>query len=519
MLPAADAGPRAAAPAAANLPLSLDECRRLALTHNLVLRAERETLAAAGFLRKAELGAFEPDYVASVSQEYNQRKNTVEQQISQGTIVFEEKNKLYSTGIEGLAPTGARYNIGYSVRDLNNNLRVLPTDPLVRQFQSFLGVTITQPLLKDAGLSATYAHLRLAREDESIARQEFRRQMLVVVGSVESVYWDLYVAQNRLGLRLASATAAEKLLTENRERVREGKMAEIELVEAEAGLAQRRSAASEAQQHLVEVSGHLRTLFAEPFDEPHWILHASDAPPALGPPPTIDDALRDSVALHPEYLTRLHRAEQEKIRVAYARNQRWPQVDLKASYGQNGLGDEYNGSWSDLDRGHHESWSIGVELRIPMLAGIRQANTLHAAQAHGREALLNLKAAEVEIANNIFTAERKVESLQSVAANYDDVAQAGQRLLKNEQHRLEEGKTDSRRLLEVENQFADAQVAALESRGEYEKARVEFEMACGRLLQLRGVDLAEKPPPEKYWATVRARMRGTSTPAPASGAR
>jgi outer membrane protein TolC len=125
----------------------------------------------------------------------------------------------------------------------------------------------------------------------------------------------------------------------------------------------------------------------------------------------------------------------------------------------------------------------------------------------------------VEIANNIFTAERKVESLQSVAANYDDVAQAGQRLLKNEQHRLEEGKTDSRRLLEVENQFADAQVAALESRGEYEKARVEFEMACGRLLKLRGVDLAEKPPPEKYWATVRARMRGTSTPARAPDAR
>jgi len=39
-------------------------------------------------------------------------------------------------------------------------------------------------------------------------------------------------------------------------------------------------------------------------------------------------------------------------------------------------------------------------------------------------------------------------------------------------YRLAEGKTDSRRLLEVENQFSDAQVAALESRGEYEKARV-----------------------------------------------
>src|SRR5664280_197742 len=519
VMQAADTGPTAATPVVVKLPLSLDDCRRLALAHNLVLRAERETLAAAGFLRQAEMGAFEPDFGAAASQEYNQRLNTVEQTISQGTTVFQEKNKLYSTGIEGLSPTGARYNIGYSVHDLNNNLRVLPTDPLLRQYETFFGVTLTQPLLKDAGLSATLAHLRLAREDEKIARQEFRRQLLVVVGSVESVYWDLYVAQERLGLRLTSVAAAEKLLAENQDRVHEGKMAEIELVEAEAGRAQRRSAASEAQQHLIEVSGRLRTLFAEPVDEPNRVLHASDVPPPLGPPPAIVDALRDSVMLHPEYLSRLHRAEQENIRIAYARNQRWPQVDLKASYGQNGLGSDFEGSWDDLDHHLHESWSVGIELRIPVLGGVRQANTLHAAQAHGREALLNLKAAEVEIANNIFTAERKVESLKAVAANYGEVAQAGQRLLKNEQSRLVQGKTDSRRLLEVENEFSDAQVAALESRGEYEKARVEFEMACGRLLKLRGVDLAEEPARVGYLSQVKERIIGGSAPVHAPDAR
>jgi len=138
-----------------------------------------------------------------------------------------------------------------------------------------------------------------------------------------------------------------------------------------------------------------------------------------------------------------------------------------------------------------------VELRIPILAGIRQRNTVKAAQAHSRESLLNLKAAEVEIANNIFTAQRKVESLQAVAQNYSEVANAGERLLTNEQSRMVEGKTDSRRLLEVENQFSDAKIAALESRGEYEKARIAFEMACGRLLKTRGVDLGDAPSDKK----------------------
>jgi len=490
----AEPATRAAEPAAtfvATLPLTLDDCRRLALSHNLVLRAQRETLAAAGFLHDAELGVFEPEFVAAASEEYNNRKNTIEQTISQGTAVFEEKNKLYSAGVEGFIPTGARYNIGYSVRDLNNNLRVLPTDPYRRQFQSFLGITLTQPLLKDVGFSSSMARLRLAREDEGIARQEFRRQMLVVVGSVESVYWDLYVAQERLALRHASVVAAEQLLSENQERVREGKMAEIELVEAEAGLAQRRSAASAAMQQLIEISGQMRTLFAEPVDQPNFVLRASDGPLEAAPLPSLDEALTDSIALHPEYLSRMHRVTQEKVRVAYARNQRWPQIDLKASYGQNGLGDDYHGAWSDIEGRGHDSWSIGVEMRIPLLMGVRQRNTVKAAKAHSRESLLNLKAAEVEIANNIFTAQRKVESLQAVAANYSEVASAGERLMTNERSRLVEGKTDSRRLLEVENQFSDAKIAALESRGEYEKARIAFEMACGRLLKTRGVDLGD----------------------------
>ena len=106
-----------------------------------------------------------------------------------------------------------------------------------------------------------------------------------------------------------------------------------------------------------------------------------------------------------------------------------------------------------------------------------------------------------------------------MAANYGEVAQAGQRLLKNEQSRLVEGKTDSRRLLEVENEFSDAQVAALESRGEYEKARVEFEMACGRLLKLRGVDLAEEPARVGYLSQVKERIIGGSAPVHAPDAR
>ncbi len=437
------------------------------------------------------MGVFEPDLVMSIEREGNKRENTIEQTISQGTAFFEEDNTLFAAGVEGLAPTGGRYRVGWSERDISNNLRIRPTDPFRREFQGFLGVTLTQPLLKDFGLNSTLARLRLAKEDEKIARQDFRRQMMLVLGAVETAYWDLYVAQERLRLRIESADAAQKLLGENEERVREGKMAEIELIEAAAGLAQRRSLVSEARQRHFEAIGRLKTLFAQPLEANDWGVRATDVVPEAGPLPQIDEALGAAMTLHPEYLVRVHRAEQEGVRLAYAKNQRWPQVDLTASYGRNGLGSGLSSAWGDITDKDYDSWSVGLEVRVPISLGVRRRNEYRASASKRREALLQVKAAEVEIANNLYGAHRKVESLRDVAANYQSVADSADRLLRNERTRLTEGKSDSRRLLEVENQFADAAIGALEARGEHEKALIEFELSTGRLLKSRGVDLLD----------------------------
>jgi len=486
------AGEEAAAPAQVAA-LTLQQTRDLAIKNNLVLRAQREALVAAGHLEQAEYGAFEPELVSSYEREANERENTIEQQISQGTAFFKEQNDLFALGAEGVLPTGTRYRVGWSERDLYNNLRVRVTDPYRRQFQAFLGLSLTQPLLKDFGFNATLARLRLAREDAHLARQDYRRQMMLVLGATETAYWDLHVAQQRALLRGESVAVAEKLLAGNRERVSEGRMAEIELVEAEAGLAQRRSLAAEADQTVVDAAGRLRTLFAQPIEGSAWMILATDTLPPAGSTPPVEEAVADAMTHHPEYLARLRKVEQENIRIAYARNQRWPQVDLKASFGKNGLGDDFYGAWDDIEHKSYDSWSLGLEVRVPILTGVRRANELGAANARRRESLLQLKAAEVEIANNLFAARRKVDGLREVADNYDRVVDAGRRLLDSEQARLAEGRSESRRLLEVETKYADARVAALESRGEYEKARIEFELSAGRLLLTRGMELPPDP--------------------------
>jgi outer membrane protein TolC len=192
--------------------------------------------------RKAlsELGAFEPELTASVSREYNQRENTVEQQRSQvGQFLFEEKNNIYQSGIEALVPTGARVRLGYTLRDLNNSLQqrndIFISHPATNgEFQSFFRISLTQPLLKNAGFSATLAGLRIAALASDIAYQDYRRQMMLIISTAEASYWNLYLAQEQVRFFQESVSTAEKILADNRSRLQAGKGAELEVLEAAA---------------------------------------------------------------------------------------------------------------------------------------------------------------------------------------------------------------------------------------------------------------------------------------------
>ena len=76
---------------------------------------------------EAEKGIFEPDFVASYERDENKRRNTAEQQSQQilinNTRIFQEQNNVYNAGLEGLIPIGGKVRLGYTLRDLDNNLQ------------------------------------------------------------------------------------------------------------------------------------------------------------------------------------------------------------------------------------------------------------------------------------------------------------------------------------------------------------------------------------------------------------
>ncbi len=433
----------------------------------------------------AERGIFEPAVVGNFEATDSRRKNSQEQQAQQFyNQVFDERNKTYGGGLEFLVPTGGRFRLGYNLRDLSNNL-----NKGQNEFATTVGLTLTQPLLKNAGAASVMARIRLAAINSEIAFQDYRRELMTVIARAEASYWDLYLTQEQERISGESVSVAERLFKDNKVRMEVGKSSELEVMQAEAGLSLRRSRQSEAGQKLAEAASVLNSFLSSSSTDPSHSTRAVSQP-------VVDEIKHDYMQsyqaafdLNPDYLGRRHSVLAENVRLAYAKNQRMPELDLKASYGMNGLGGSPGASFDDIAKADYPSGSVGVELRLPLSGGIKERNEYEAAKLSKKKSLLALKEVEVQIVNSLDTALLKVSNQRESAKNYQAVAKFHEQLLATELARLEVGKTDSRTVLETEEKLFEARISTLDAIIRYQKALLELELIQGASLKNRGVEL------------------------------
>ena len=236
--------------------LTLEQCRELVLLHNFEIASRELGYESARELLAGERGAlWEPVLVLGANRVSNERENNTEEFIRQGVEDFSEDNTLYNAGIEQPLVTGGALRLNYTLDHLENNLQEQrDLDFQEKEWDSFAGVTLIQPLLRNGGVGIGLSVVRMAREESEVAFQEFRRQLMQSLGQAEAAYWELRIAQERVALREKSVEVAEKILEDNRARVEAGKMSELEVQEAEAGLASRQSQLLEARHSLEEAS-------------------------------------------------------------------------------------------------------------------------------------------------------------------------------------------------------------------------------------------------------------------------
>ena len=78
-------------------------------------------------------------------------------------VTFDAQTTRTSSGLEGRTPWGMRYGFEVEATRLRNTFSG-DTRDIVQQYQTFAGLTVVQPLLRNFGPAANLAELRLARQ-------------------------------------------------------------------------------------------------------------------------------------------------------------------------------------------------------------------------------------------------------------------------------------------------------------------------------------------------------------------
>ncbi|MGN7613983.1 TolC family protein [Magnetococcales bacterium HHB-1] len=402
---------------------------------------------------------------------------------SSASNVVHEKTNTTTLSVETLTPIGGEVSVGYSLNERQNDLDLQDK----KEYKGVLALSMKQPLLKDAGVDATKSNIYLSEIDAYIAFQGYRKKMIEVIAGALAVFWDLHKAQKVVEIRQDSLDVAEKMLANNQALAKRGKIAETEIYETEVGLLTRKALLSEAKQRQTVGIAKLKKYISSNERGGGEEIKALDE--AMIPTRTLDfkRSLKNAHTYRPEYLIALKKGKREAVRVDYAENQTMPDLDLTGSYGLNSIENKMGDALTESLENQYKSWSVGVELEVPLGGNSKAQSELSAAKHRRRQAELEIRTVAVAMANDVKASIQGVKSAKKQIEHYKKAVGLAEKLLKIEMKKFRLGKGNSRTVLEREASLINAKESQLNSQANYHKALTELWMHEGSLLMVHGI--------------------------------
>lgn len=473
------------------LELTLQKAIHLALAKNFRIKTAAFSPQIAKEQQRSTSGKFDPTLGASATYSSSRRElRTLGTDLQVPTLAdggladalfAEQSGSEFSTSITGLLPWGLTYDIGPTLNIDNDNRR----DPQFTRYDSFAGLTLVQPLLKNFGTDVNLADVRIARANTAISQWELRQQVIDVITDTITVYCELYFSIENLAVERRSRSLAAKLVEDNGKRAEIGVMSPLDVMQARSDLASREERVLVAERTVADNENFLKQLVT---DEVTRLLetHLEITPPQLpdNDPPELERDLARAFDIRPDYRQALLDIQKRQITVIFTRNQALPRLDLTGSLGINGIDTDLSTSFERVSgqQNNNLAWNIGAIFSVPIPnrtgTGNREVSKLEALRA-----LVELKRLEQSIlveadnaAGQIETTRKRVEAT-SVARDF------AQQTLDAAQTRLENGTTTTFEVLQFQRDLATAEANAYRARADAIQAIARYARLIGATLE------------------------------------
>lgn len=450
--------------------LTLQDVLRLALERNLDLKAQQlDTRASDAEINKA-YGLYDP----TLELEYAEGESRQRLNLQFYNAQSKDRYRNFNLGVSQKLPTGADIRVDFT----NTRSDQDPPPGMNPSYEGDVTFSLVQPLLKGFGSTVTEQDILFAVKGREIAVEDLRESAFLVLADTRDTYFEVLRLRDNVRYREASVALAASLLEENRARVRAGVLPRVDELEAEFGLKQRERDLLDAEREYRDALDGLALL----LDIKGGIALVDKQPDIPEIEPNLSKGYGEALAKRPDVQRRLRNIERLELQSRIARNALLPSLDLSASYGHRGLGEDYSDNLRDLGSDDFRNWEVGLTLSYPL--GNREARHEYRRsefERKGREAQLsqlkNQVRTEVQAAIRLLRVSRK--KIDVTASELDFAEEKLRTLLK----RKEVGLATTRQVLEGEEDYALAQTDQSAALSDYNKAVTEYLKVTGQLLE------------------------------------
>jgi len=493
--------------------LSLRDAIALALANNVDLQVSIAGDEQGFYGVLQQKGIFDPLAFANVSAADQQ---TPQASTLGGGTSTQTKTYVGDVGVSQLLPTGGTFTLGFDNQKTDTNNRFFTINP---SYDSSLFLNLKHPLLRNFGRDVTTRFIRIAKNNQAANNQVFLQNVQTTITAVEQAYWDLVYARQNLQVKKESRDLAQELYRITKIKIDVGSQAPIDIVQTEAGVAQRELDIITASQAVGDAEDRLKRLlnFAAVGRWDDRVIPTDEVRVETVPVDTnagVEQALQN----RPEVRGAIFSAANARINYDFARNQLLPQLDLNAQYGYAGLGGpnhvldvngnptgavipgDWNDAFSQVRHGDFHNWTVGVTLSVPIFN-----RTARGAAGVARWSLEGSLASLEQLRQNVTVEVRNAARAIDTARQSIEAAGKSRELAERNvdaaKKKYDNGLVTAFEVLSVQNDLATARSAELQALTQYRDAMVAYHRAIGDLLgwkdvQVEGLASIAAPDPE-----------------------
>jgi outer membrane protein TolC len=422
----------------------------------------------------------------------------------------------FASGVSGQTVNGLQWGAGITQTRTYNNVIINTFSPY---YQATLNLSVTQPLLKNAGMNPVKHQLKLAMIGADSDEAQALVDASTTIAQVEDAYWDLVAAWRNVAIQEDALNQAVLQQQSVVRLAKRGAVARVTVIESETQVANFQANLFSALQAVSELQTQLKSLIVADGGDPVWSANLVPSSPVQELPTAGD--LAEIVALAERQRPEVRQVVDERrvadLDMVFAKNQALPQADVVVQYFSNGFAGilqpvpnfESLGcalptqscptpppqSQGNMTKAFHNMWTGAYpEFNVAFVVNFPLENNT----ARGLKAIAGQEQDQAELqrqgldqrieseARNVLQAYQSALSRLSSASLARTAAAA---VYASEVRKFHNGESTTFLVLQRQVDLAQARGAELEAQTDLNKAVVELQRVEGTILSANGVNL------------------------------